>query len=215
MSICEYDETFAGVPIPHLWLTGPDLWTSATKPEVTATDTSDSRQNFFHTVWDQPTFAPDPLVGAAIPLALTPIVTAPVAASIGAAYILLQPSPPQPQQWYRDDWPSTPVYILQSRFDRWEVYNKNFRQWHWRIGMEMIGFKFDALAPNMNRPMQLMVGEKDDYNYVHFAQHVPQFATGSLHKPDRGLTVQDTGHSIHNERPFFLANQIVGFPAAH
>ena len=78
--------------------------------------------------------------------------------------------------------------------------------------MEMLGFAFSALAPNMNVPMQLMVGEDDDFPYVHFASYVPNFATQSLHKPDRALTVQDTGHSIHNERPFFLANQIVSFP---
>jgi pimeloyl-ACP methyl ester carboxylesterase len=121
-------------------------------------------------------------------------------------------SPPQPQQWYRVDWPSTPAYILESRLERWEVYNQNFRQWHWRIGMEMIGFTFSALATVMNVPMQLMVGANDDYPYVHFAQYVPTFATQSLHKPDRALTVPDTGHSIHNERPVFLANQIVSFP---
>lgn len=213
MSVCESQETIAGIPVPHLWLAGPNLWSQATASEVT-----DSRQDFFSTVWDQPTFQPNIAEGLAIgtgvaaAAAYTGVAAAALAVAIETAYVNLVPSPPQPQQWYRADWPSTPVYILESRFERWEVYNQNFRQWHWRIGMEMIGFSFSNLAPNMNVPMQLMVGEDDDYPYVHFASYVPNFAAQSLHKPDRALTVQETGHSIHNERPFFLANQIAGFP---
>ena len=75
----------------------------------------------------------------------------------------------------------------------------------------MIGFTFDALAPTMKKPLLLMVGEKDDYPEVHFLSNVTNFAA-SLTAPAQGvLTIQDTGHSIHNERPYFLAHQVVNF----
>jgi len=74
----------------------------------------------------------------------------------------------------------------------------------------MIGFKFDALAPRINKPLLLMVGELDQYPEVHFFSNVSRFAA-TLSGLGKALTVQDTGHSIHNERPYFLANQIVRF----
>ncbi len=55
-----------------------------------------------------------------------------------------------------------------------------------------------------------MVGERDQYPEVHFFSNVSHFAT-TLGGLSKALTVQDTGHSIHNERPYFLANQIVSF----
>jgi hypothetical protein len=33
---------------------------------------------------------------------------------------------------------------VESRLDRREIYNQIFRQWHWRICQEMIGFRFDC-----------------------------------------------------------------------
>lgn len=206
--VWEHDEHIELVKISHRYLADSSLVTKATAAEQTAPQTPDSRQDFFSTVWDENTFDSGQLSAGAV-LAVSAL--APGGALVVAR---LETSPPQPTQWYRDDWASTPIYILESRMDRWEVYNQNFRQWHWRIAMEMLGFTFDSLAPNMNKPMQLMVGEKDDFPYVHFASWVPQFATQSLHRPDRALTLKDTGHSIHNERPFFLAQQILGFPVA-
>jgi pimeloyl-ACP methyl ester carboxylesterase len=75
----------------------------------------------------------------------------------------------------------------------------------------MIGFTFDALVPAMKKPLLLMVGEKDDYPEVHFLSNVTNFAA-LLTAPAQGvLTIRDTGHSIHNERPSFLAHQVVNF----
>ena len=75
----------------------------------------------------------------------------------------------------------------------------------------MIGFTFDSLKPSMNKPLLLMVGEKDNYADVHFLSNVSAFAAELTGPAQGGLTIQDTGHSIHNERPFFLARQVVNF----
>jgi len=196
------------------------------------------RLDFFSTVWDQDTanvaaqFGPQVAAIAAALIAagvFTSIVGIGLAALVTGALLGLTPVPAQPLMWYRDDWPSgvptvqvapwaesamvgptKAIYIQESRRDRREVYNADFRRWHWRICEEMIGFTFDALVPNINKPLLLMVGEKDDYPDVHFASYVPELAQ-SLSGLGKCLIVQDTGHSIHNERPYFLANQLVAF----
>ena len=100
---------------------------------------------------------------------------------------------PQPQLWYRDGWASKPTYIEKyARLDRREVYNTNFRQWHWRICEEMLGYTFSPAS--MNKPLLLMVGEIDDYNYVHFLGYVKAFAAALKGPAQGGLTIQDTGH---------------------
>jgi len=174
-----------------------------------------SRPDFFNTVWCKNTFHPPDFEVTAVAVALAATFTgglAVVGAGLVAGAILGLPTvPPQPQLWYRDSWASKSTYIEESRRDRREVYNTNFRQWHWRICEEMIGFKFDALLPRMNKPLLLMVGEEDNYPLVHFLSNVSNFA-GMLTGPAQGgLTIKNTGHSIHNERPHFLANQIVNF----
>jgi len=182
---------------------------------------SGSRADFFATVWCNDTFAPPSAseclaIGAALLAAgffAGPL--APVAALgagvIGGVISQLPTVAPQPQLWYRDSWPSKPTYITESRLDRREVYNENFRQWHWRICGEMIGYTFDGLVPNMTKPMLLMVGEDDNYPQVEFFKNVSSFAAGLTAPAQGGLTIQNTGHSIHNERPYFLASQVINF----
>ena len=104
--------------------------------------------------------------------------------------------------------PTKAVYIQEARRDRREIYNQVSRRWHWRICGEMIRYSFEGYAPK--KPLLLMVGEDDNYPLVHFADNVKSLA-GTLKGLGKCLVVQDTGHSIHNERPFFLANQVVAF----
>jgi pimeloyl-ACP methyl ester carboxylesterase len=213
-----------GATLSQRLLTDPVLAGRATDGPSPAwpasSEQENSRSGFFNTVWCKDTFDPTDFDVATVAAALISqgIFAGPLApiaalgAGVVAAAILSLPTvPPQPQLWYRDDWASKPIYIEESRRDRREVYNTNFRQWHWRICEEMIGFKFDALAPNMNKPLLLMVGEKDDYPEVHFLSNVTNFAAALTGPAQGGLTIQDTGHSIHNERPYFLANQVVNF----
>jgi len=202
----------------------------ATKNEVDG-----SRADFFSTVWDQATFDPGQYDTNAIALALIAagILAGPIEA-LGAIVIAnalngLPTVPAQPLMWFRDDWPTgvpmiplapwgpavsvgpaKAISIQEARRDRREIYHAISRRWHWRICGEMIRFKFDALVPSMNKPLLLMVGESDNYPLVHFLDNVKSFS-GSLSGLGLCITVQDTGHSIHNERPYFLANQLVNF----
>jgi pimeloyl-ACP methyl ester carboxylesterase len=185
-------------------------WPASPEPQ-------NSRPEFFNTVWCKDTFNPKEYDCAAVAAALISAaifagpLAAPEAAVIADALLNLPTVPAQPQLWYRDSWTSKPTYIEESRRDRREVYNTAFRQWHWRICEEMIGFTFDALLPSMNKPLLLMVGEKDNYPLVDFLSNVTNFAARLTGPAQGGLTIQDTGHSIHNERPYFLARQILNF----
>jgi pimeloyl-ACP methyl ester carboxylesterase len=209
------------ISFPQRMLTDPHLAGLATdgpSPPWPASPESPSlRADFFKTVWCQDTFNPKDYEGDAFGIAqglvAAGIIPEPITATVVVEGALrsLPTVPPQPQMWYRDGgWPSKPTYIEESRRDRREVYNTNFRQWHWRICEEMLGFKFDALVPRMNKPLLLIVGKRDQYPMVHFLSNVSSFAT-TLGGLGKALIVQDTGHSIHNERPYFLANQIVSF----
>jgi pimeloyl-ACP methyl ester carboxylesterase len=162
------------------------------------------------------------------------ILAAATLVDVAGAIMQVPVIPPQPQMWYRDDWgppgdpgalpcPAPPnaasfgqaklVAICEGRLDRQEVYNANLRQWHWRICGECVGFSFGPLAAQMQKPMLLMVGDKDFYPLVDFHKYVMDFG-GTLTCPGTTQTIQDTGHSIHNERPRFLAQQILDFVSA-
>jgi pimeloyl-ACP methyl ester carboxylesterase len=208
------------------WSDGPS------PPWPQSPEASGSRGEFFTKVWCKATFDPHDfdyatvaadLVAAGIgPLgsfiASLPgpgtAVAAAVAAALTAVILGLPTVAAQPQLWYSNSWPAKPTYILESRLDRREVYNTNFRQWHWRICQEMIGYTFDALAPNINKPLLLMVGEQDNFALVEFFKNVSAFAAALTGPAQGGLTIQNTGHSIHNERPYFLAHQVVNFASA-
>ncbi len=200
-------------------LTDPHLAKLATETESTAT-----RSNFFNQVWDQDTFNPKNYqIGGVTAALLATGVFSSVFPGLGPAEFTLMTAelasvllglevvPPQPQLWYRDGWASKVVYINESRWERQEVYTSNFRRWHWRICEEMVGFKFDSLIPSIQKPLQLLVGEIDNYPQVHFLENVMNFAK-VLAGPGRARVVTDTGHSIHNERPTLLASQIIEMP---
>jgi pimeloyl-ACP methyl ester carboxylesterase len=236
-SVEEHDFTIVGISIPQSFVANPVLAGRATDGAPWPLLEQDSkRQDFVTTVFYQNTAdVRDQWFGYAYALAGALLLLGFVAAFVGAfvianALYFLAIVPPQPIMWYRDDWPpgalvrlpgypplvsfyvgvTKAVYIQEALWDRLEVYNTNFRQWHWRICEELLGFSFDALAPNINKPLLLMVGELDDYPDVHFFGYVKDFAS-TLNGPGLGLTVADTGHSIHNERPHFLASQVASF----
>jgi pimeloyl-ACP methyl ester carboxylesterase len=226
-SMWEYDLYLLGVDaFPHRVLADPPLSSSATEAE-----SEESRRNFLESIWDENLFPPPPadkfeldvatVAAGVIAVGIVPnVITVAGAAALAAAIIALPTLPPQPEMWYRDDWPpldgsgnSLPKgsFINAARMDRQEGYNENMRQWHFRICLETIGYKFDqTFAASVQKPLLLMVGEKDDYPMVHFLQYVKAFA-GTLTGSGQALTVQDTGHSIQSERPAFLADQILRF----
>lgn len=129
----------------------------------------------------------------------------------------------QPQMWYRDGWePCKTLHMKGSRLARREIYNENFRQWHFRVAGEQLIFSHvdhadheDSSSPfrwELNKVKQLLIaGAMDDYPRVHIFTNTRILAGYMVNTPGRSLFLRDTGHSIHFERPAFLAKQIVEF----
>ncbi|MGI8497169.1 MAG: hypothetical protein ACR2OG_06260 [Gemmatimonadaceae bacterium] len=124
---------------------------------------------------------------------------------------------PQAEYWYRDGWSCKLPHIRLARIDRYETYNKNFRLWHWRLGMEQLQFSHQGLKPGTTQPLYLFNTKRmlllcgmDDVGGK-LCEHTRSVAPKMVNTPGQALFLTTTGHSIHNERPTFLAQRIVQF----
>ena len=129
----------------------------------------------------------------------------------------------QPYLWYRDDWePCKEYHIQSSRIARQEIYNADFRQWHWRLAGEQLVYshvdRIDHHDPTSRPrfeantvPQFLVAGRRDDAPGAHIYRHSQELADLMVATPGRSLFMNDTGHSIHFERPIFLGAEIAKF----
>jgi hypothetical protein len=129
----------------------------------------------------------------------------------------------QVQQWYRDDWvPCNGLTILETLLARYEVYNTFFRQWNWRVAGEQLIYSHvdhidheDSNSPfryQLNRIRTLLAsGSKDDFQHTNIFSATRTLASHMSQTPGRSLFLNDTGHSIHTERPLYFASEIVSF----
>jgi pimeloyl-ACP methyl ester carboxylesterase len=176
---------------------GPDGSMAKAKED----ETHDSRRRYFSRVYDES-----------------------VAAGTPASILVPQA---QPYFWYRDDWePCKRNHIAASRSVRQEIYNADFRRWHWRVAAEQVIYshidRLDHHHDNnpqntnpyryeLNMVRQLLVaGQKDDDPGLHIYTSMRDLAA-KMNTPGTSLFLLNTGHSIHFERPKFLAGKIVDF----
>ena len=126
---------------------------------------------------------------------------------------------PQSQYWYRIGWQCKPAHMRLARIERYETYNHYFRLWHWRLGMEQLQFSQQIPRPGSNPPQplylsntkrMLLVCGMDDIG-GNLCQDTREVAPKMEMTPGRALFLNATGHSIHNERPNFLARNIIDF----
>jgi pimeloyl-ACP methyl ester carboxylesterase len=134
--------------------------------------------------------------------------------------------PTQPTMWYRTGWePCKTLRIQGARIARREIYNENFRQWHWRVaGEQLVYSHVDRLDREdmtskfryqLNTVSQLLIaGQGDNYNGSNIFDATRTLAKNMVDTPGRSLFLHGTGHSVHVERPAFLAKQIVEFLAS-
>lgn len=128
--------------------------------------------------------------------------------------------PPQPQMWYDQNWRCFGAYIQNDRFQRQEIYNSVFRRWHWRTGLEQLLFSHwnndtpdhtQRYLSNRTRTL-LLAGSKDNFNWTNIYSATKQLAECAVFfTPGNSIFLLSSGHSIHNERPSWLAQQIIGF----
>jgi pimeloyl-ACP methyl ester carboxylesterase len=129
----------------------------------------------------------------------------------------------QPQYWYSNDWtPCKQLVIEGARIARRETYSANFRQWHWRLGAEQLIYShvdrvnhFDENTPRryeQNTVRQLLAaGADDNHQGIRIFNNTRTLSNLMVNTPGESLFLLRTGHSMHIERPAFLAGEIVKF----
>ncbi len=128
----------------------------------------------------------------------------------------------QSERWYRgDDWQACKdAYIGHAVLERREIYNRWYRLWHWRVAYEQLLYShYDQLSRSddtrrfetITSRTLLLAGEKDNASPDKLHDRAAEMAERMVNTPGCGLFLRETGHSIHAERPRFLATEIVGF----
>ena len=157
-----------------------------------ASEFDDSRRDYFHEVYDT----------VVIPIVI------PVT---------------QPQLWYRPGWqPCKRLHIAGSRLARREVYSANLRKWHWRVAGEQLIFshvdrveRWDTTTKwryELNVVKHLLIGSaQDNFPGSNIYDATKKLADLMTATPGTGLFLSNTGHSVHFERPRFLAGEIADF----
>jgi hypothetical protein len=136
-------------------------------------------------------------------------------------FIKLGGGQPQAWYWYREGWGCKAAHMRLGRIDRYETYNEKFRRWHWRLGMEQLLFSQRInrnglpLYKSNNNRMLLLCGFDDVGGDL--CEDTRQVAEHMDMTPGYALFLHTTGHSIHNERPNFLARHAADFvePQVH
>jgi len=130
---------------------------------------------------------------------------------------------PQGDYWYRDDWqPCKANLLAASRRERRELYNRIYRQWHYRMDWEQLIYSFNDPDPGSQRPryesfrsrLLLAAGSLDNNSpatQIYGSAETLGQRLISTNVSGRTLFVEHTGHSIHDERPGLLASQIDAF----
>ena len=130
---------------------------------------------------------------------------------------------PQGSYWYRDDWQPCKTNILAAaQLERSELYNRIYRQFHYRMDWEQLLYSFNDKDPGSQQPrydsfssyLLLAAGAKDTNSPATDIYDSARTLGKSLESTKTNgstLFVEDTGHSMHDERPILMANQIDGF----
>jgi pimeloyl-ACP methyl ester carboxylesterase len=125
----------------------------------------------------------------------------------------------QPEQWYRDDWPAKQQYIAMARLDRRETYTFQYRRWHWRVSLEELMWTWQApdLIQEFKSRILLGAGRDDDIWPAHIFTNTQELAAELKLAGTDGDTFffDNTGHSVHAERPEALAGKIMAFLGKH
>ena len=109
-----------------------------------------------------------------------------------------------------------------SRRARQEVYSPNFRQWHFRVAGEQLIYshvdrveRWDTTSEwryKLNVVKHLLIGSaQDNFPGSNINDATKKLADLMTATPGTGLFLSNTGHSVHFERPRFLAGEIADF----
>jgi hypothetical protein len=127
---------------------------------------------------------------------------------------------PQAQHWWRDGFPCKRAGITGARIDRHETYTEVFRRYHWRLAAEQLAFShWQKTGPNQtplylhNRTRTLLLAGEKDVG-LELGELTRRTAPLMANTPGKFRFLMNTGHSLADERPTWVAEQIVEFLAA-
>jgi pimeloyl-ACP methyl ester carboxylesterase len=123
--------------------------------------------------------------------------------------------PPQASMWYREGWRLKEAFLAAARRKRQEVYNVDYRRWTYRLSYDQLQFSHkdrDLGVPytRVTVPTMLAAGDGDNFGFAHIRDRTVE-AGERMTAPGPTYVVWRTGHSIHNERPRWLAGAIDSF----
>jgi pimeloyl-ACP methyl ester carboxylesterase len=125
--------------------------------------------------------------------------------------------PPQAECWFSQNFQCRKSDVLAARLDRQETYDANFRAWHWRLGAEQLAFSQQQFTPGTKdplylrntKPMLLFAGYEDTCGKL--GEHAREVASRMVNTPGYARFLKQTGHSLDNEHPDWVARQIANF----
>jgi pimeloyl-ACP methyl ester carboxylesterase len=124
---------------------------------------------------------------------------------------------PQAGCWFSDEWRCKEAVLLAARLDRQETYNANFRAWHWRLGAEQLAFSQQQFSPGTKEPLylkntkpMLLFAGYDDV-CASLGEHTRKVAEKMVNTPGYARFLRRTGHSLDNEHPGWVAQEIATF----
>jgi pimeloyl-ACP methyl ester carboxylesterase len=122
---------------------------------------------------------------------------------------------PQASMWYREGWPLKDAFLAAARRYRQEVYDADYRRWTYRLSYDQLQFSHkdrDLGVPysRIRVPTLLAAGEADNYGFARIRDRTVE-AGERMTAPGPTYVAMGTGHSIHNERPRWLAQVLQEF----
>jgi pimeloyl-ACP methyl ester carboxylesterase len=138
----------------------------------------------------------------------------------------------QADHWYSEQWPCREDAQTTSHRALYEIYNDRFRRWHFRVAFEQLIYShWDSDNPSpavdpdpRNDPaagparysqirarLLLAAGEDDNFFPEKLFDETKGLATPMTRLEGEAFFVDDTGHSIHTEKPAFFAGEILRF----
>jgi hypothetical protein len=137
---------------------------------------------------------------------------------------------PQAQSgtWQSDYYRCKESAIASARLDRHETYDPNFLRWHWRLAAEQLLYSHQTTVSPANasasdpytgrprflsntKPMLLACGTEDHVAFNDICPATQATAPNMTATPGRAIFLQQTGHSVDNERRSYFAQQVAEF----
>jgi hypothetical protein len=127
--------------------------------------------------------------------------------------------PAQSEQWQSDYYRCKRSGLAGARLDRHETYDARFLRWHNRLAMEQLLFSHQTIDPRTGLPryqanrarMLLACGTLDNFNFTGICGATQSTARYMTRTPGQAIFLNQTGHSVDNERRNFFATEIIKF----